>query len=57
MTALARRFAWIGASFDIQQEGPLYKVQAGPWPRRDQALAAGERVRATTQLQPFATWR
>ena len=57
MTALARRFAWLGATFDVQQDGPLYKVQAGPWPRREHAVAAAERIRATTQLQPFATWR
>jgi rare lipoprotein A len=57
MTALARRLAWLDADFDIRQEGPLYKVQAGPWERREHAAAAVDRVRATTQLQPFALWR
>src|SRR5690606_22700903 len=33
MSQLARRLDWLGAAFDIRQEGALYKVQAGPWKR------------------------
>ncbi|RPH64341.1 MAG: septal ring lytic transglycosylase RlpA family protein [Burkholderiales bacterium] len=57
MMQIARRLEWLGTAFDIRQEGELYKVQAGPWGRRDQALAAAERIRAATELRPFATLR
>ncbi len=54
---LARRLDFLGAAFDILQEGALYKVQAGPWMRREDAVAAAARVRARTELRPFATAR
>ncbi|MFO1299483.1 MAG: septal ring lytic transglycosylase RlpA family protein [Burkholderiaceae bacterium] len=57
MTHLARRLDFLGAAFDIRQEGALYKVQAGPWSRREDAAAAAGRVRARTDLRPFATLR
>lgn len=53
MVQLARRLDFLGAAFDIRQEGALYKVQAGPWPRREDAVAAAGRVRARTELRPF----
>ena len=57
VTQLARQLDWLGAAFDIRQEGALYKVQAGPWMRREHASAAAERIRAATELRPFATFR
>ncbi len=57
MTQLARRLDFLGADFDIRQEGAMYKVQAGPWSRREDAAAAAGRVRARTDLRPFATAR
>lgn len=57
LAKFARQLDWLGAAFDIRREGALYKVQAGPWPRREQALAAAERIRAATELRPFATLR
>ena len=57
MAQLARRLDFLGAAFDIRQEGALYKVQAGPWPRREDAVTAAGRVRARTELRPFATPR
>ena len=57
MAQLARRLDFLGAAFDIRQEGALYKVQAGPWPRREDAVAAAGRVRARTEFRPFTTPR
>lgn len=57
MTHLARRLDFLGVAFDIRQEGAMYKVQAGPWSRREDAAAAAGRVRARTDLRPFATLR
>jgi rare lipoprotein A len=57
VTQLTRQLDWLGAAFDIRQEGALYKVQAGPWTRREQATATAERIRAATELRPFATFR
>ncbi|MGD9946044.1 MAG: septal ring lytic transglycosylase RlpA family protein, partial [Burkholderiaceae bacterium] len=53
----ARRLEWLQTGFDVRQDGALFKVQAGPWPRRDLAQAAAERIRAATELQPFMTPR
>ncbi len=57
MAQLARRLDFLGAVFDVRQEEALYKVQAGSWERREEALAAAARVRARTGLRPFATPR
>ena len=57
MAQLARRLDFLGAGFDVRQEGAMYKVQAGPWERREEALAAAARVRARTGLRPFTTPR
>jgi len=57
LAKFARQLDWLGAAFDIRREGALYKVQAGPWPRREQALAVAERIRAATELRPFTTLR
>ncbi|MCZ7560894.1 MAG: SPOR domain-containing protein [Burkholderiaceae bacterium] len=57
MAQLARRLDFLGTAFDIRQEGAMYKVQAGPWSRREDAVAAAGRVRARTELRPFATAR
>ncbi|HLS55552.1 MAG TPA: septal ring lytic transglycosylase RlpA family protein [Zeimonas sp.] len=57
VTQLVRRLDWLGDALDIRQEGALYKVQAGPWTRREHANAAAERIRAATELRPFATFR
>lgn len=57
MNHLARRLDFLGVAFDIRQEGAMYKVQAGPWSRREDAAAAAGRVRARTDLRPFATLR
>lgn len=57
MQSFARELAWIGAPFDVRADGALYKVQAGPFPRREHATAAAERVRSTTAHRPFAVFR
>ncbi|MFP5404858.1 MAG: SPOR domain-containing protein, partial [Gammaproteobacteria bacterium] len=54
---LLRQMTGLGAPLDVVADSGLYKLQAGPWPTREAALAAGERVRATTGLQPFAMER
>lgn len=54
---LSRQVSGLGAPIDVVADGGLYKLQAGPWPTREAAQAAAERVRASTDLQPFATRR
>jgi len=54
---LAARLTGLGAPIDVVADGGLYKLQAGPWPTREAAQAAAERVRAETELQPFPTQR
>lgn len=57
MTQLAHRLEFLGVLIDVRQDGALYKVQAGPWDLREEAVAAAARVRARTGLSPFATPR
>jgi len=57
LARFTRQLDWLAAGFDIRREGALFKVQAGPWPQREQALAAAERIRVRTELKPFATRR
>lgn len=52
---LARRFDWLSERLRIVRDGAVYKVQAGPYARRDDAQAAAERIRRTTDLKPFTT--
>jgi rare lipoprotein A len=54
---LRRQVAGLGAPLDVVSADGLFKLQAGPWPTREAARAAAERVRAATQLQPFAIER
>ncbi len=54
---IRRELAWLGARFDLREEGGFYKVQAGPWPQRERALEAAARVRGVSALQPFAIFR
>jgi rare lipoprotein A len=54
---LASQVAEMGAPIDVVPDGGLFKLQAGPWPTREAAQAAAERVRASTELQPFSTRR
>jgi rare lipoprotein A len=52
-----RQITGLGAPLDVVSDGGLYKLQAGPWPTREAALAAAERVRAMTELKPFTMQR
>lgn len=54
---LSGRIEELGAPIDVVADGGLYKLQAGPWATREAAQAAGERIRASTGLSPFATRR
>ena len=54
---LAERITGLGAPIDVIADGGLFKLQAGPWPTPEAAQAAAERIRATTELEPFATRR
>ncbi len=54
---LEREFDWGGSALAIVPDGGLYKVQAGPWTRREQAAAQAERVRAATGLRAFPAFR
>lgn len=57
MQSFARELSWIGVPFDVRADGALYKVQAGPFPRRELASDAAERVRSATAHRPFAVFR
>jgi hypothetical protein len=39
------------------QHGELWRVQAGPWTRRDDAAAVAERVSAASTFRPIPVLR
>jgi rare lipoprotein A len=49
---LARQLDALGFTLQIRQQDGLWRVLAGPWQRREEAAAANERIRATTDLRP-----
>ena len=42
---------------EVRAEGGMFKVQAGPYRQRADALAAAERVRQATDFRPFPVTR
>jgi rare lipoprotein A len=54
---LARQLDWLATQLDVVPDGGMFKVQAGPFGQRGEAVAAAERIRAATTFKPFATIR
>ena len=54
---IARELGWLADRLQVRTEGGLFKVDAGPWPARDAALAAVERIRQESAYRPFAVAR
>lgn len=54
---LQRDLPWLADAVELVRHGELWRVQAGPWPRRDDALAAGERVSAASPYRPIPVAR
>jgi rare lipoprotein A len=54
---LARQVGELGAQLEVVAEGGMFKIQAGPWPSRAEALVAADRLHASTGFRPFTTQR
>ena len=54
---LSRQLDWLSGQLAIVPDGAMFKVQAGPFAQRDDALTAAERIRAATDFKPFPTTR
>lgn len=54
---LARQLDWLAERIEVRADGGMFKVQAGPYAQRDDALAAAERVRLQTGFKPFPVAR
>ena len=54
---VAREHGWLADRLQVRADGGLFKVDAGPWAGRDEALAAAERVRQAGDFRPFPVAR
>jgi rare lipoprotein A len=54
---MQRDLPWFGAPVELVQHGDLWRVQAGPWTRRDDAAAVAERVSAASVFRPIPVLR
>jgi rare lipoprotein A len=50
---LRRQLAWLQVPIELQPVGGLYRLQAGPYPGREQALRAGDEVATRIGLRPL----
>ena len=50
---LRRKLDWLQAPIEVQPAGALYRVQAGPYPMREQAARAGAEIESRTGLRPL----
>ncbi len=48
---------WLSPLLAVFQDSPLYRLQAGPYPSRDEARGVAERVRSGLQLVPVIVER
>jgi rare lipoprotein A len=53
----ARELPWLAVPIEVVQLGEGWRVQVGPWTRRDDALAAGERIASRGAVRPIAVVR
>jgi rare lipoprotein A len=54
---LNTELSWLAAIGAIHHDGRLYRVQAGPYATRDEALDAAERVDQTLDMKPLVVTR
>jgi rare lipoprotein A len=54
---IGREFGWLAQRLQVRADGGLFKVDAGPWAGRDEALAAAERIRQSSAFRPFPVAR
>ncbi len=54
---IARDLDGVVGGVEVRREGALFKVHAGPYSARADALAAAERIRQLTAVKPFAVIR
>ncbi|MBB5272565.1 septal ring lytic transglycosylase RlpA family protein [Quisquiliibacterium transsilvanicum] len=54
---IGREFGWLAQRLQVRADGGLFKVDAGPWAGRDEALAAAERIRHSSVFRPFPVAR
>lgn len=54
---LVRELAWLADRLVVREEGAMFKVHAGPYLAREEALAQAQRIREATGYQPFALTR
>jgi rare lipoprotein A len=53
----SRELPWLGVPIDIIQLGETWRVQAGPWARRDDAVATAERIVGAGSVKPITVLR
>jgi rare lipoprotein A len=53
----ARELPWLAVPIEVLHHGGSWRVQVGPWDRRDDALAARERIVAGSAVRPIAVVR
>jgi rare lipoprotein A len=54
---LGSELSWLAGIGGIHHDGRLYRVQAGPYATRDEALEAAERIDRTLDLKPLIVTR
>lgn len=54
---VASELDWLSPLLAVFSDAAMYKLQAGPYPSRDEARAAAERVRSALQLVPVIVER
>jgi rare lipoprotein A len=52
-----REFRWLNVPIGVIAESGLFKVQAGPWPSREQAMQAADRIADVLTTRPLAVTR
>ena len=54
---LQRESPWLAVPVELQYQEAIWRVQVGPWARRDDALAAAERIVSAGGSRPIAVTR
>jgi len=54
---LQRELGSLLRTIEVHQDGSLFKLHAGPYPGRSEALGAAQRIAQTSALKPFAVTR
>jgi rare lipoprotein A len=54
---LQRELPWLLVPAELVQAGEIWRVQVGPWNRRDDAVAVAERIAAAGGARPIPVAR